>query len=81
MRPEKLVDLGILYPSPGFCSEIQYLFIARQLAPDRSKLDEDEIIEPEPLSLVEIDAAIKSGDLCDAKSIAAITKARLLEEL
>ncbi len=63
--------LGTLYPAPGFCSELQHLFLARDLtpAPDAEQ-DEDEFIEVVPLSIGEVEEKIHSGEICDAKTIA-----------
>jgi ADP-ribose pyrophosphatase len=70
--------LGELLPAPGFCNEIQYLFVAKGLSESKGTPDEDEIITVVSLSASEIDDSIRSGRLYDAKSIALITKARLL---
>jgi ADP-ribose pyrophosphatase len=70
-------ELGILYPAPGFCDEKQFLFVATELSPASAAQDEDEIIEVVPLSVGAVRAAIKSGQLNDAKSIAAFYRAGL----
>ena len=75
---EQWTDLGIQYPTPGFCSEIQYCFLAADLRPAFSKCDEDEILIPVELSLDEIHEAVRTGRLVDAKSIAALARAELL---
>ncbi|MBX7136459.1 MAG: NUDIX hydrolase [Oligoflexia bacterium] len=69
--------LGILYPAPGFCDEIQHLYFASELQKTAQQLDEDEIIEPVELSRQEIENAIANGELRDAKSIGIFTKALL----
>lgn len=71
-------DLGILYPAPGFCDEEQHCYLARGLTPAPQERDEDELIELELLSVAQVEAAIRSGELRDAKSIAALMRARLL---
>ena len=70
-------DLGIVYPGPGICSEIQHLFVARDLRPEKLQGDEDEVIEVQRFSVTEIEEAIRSGELSDAKSIALFMRARL----
>jgi ADP-ribose pyrophosphatase len=69
--------LGILYPSPGYCDEKQYLFVATGLMPEHAARDEDEIIEVKHLTVQEVERAIADGALVDAKSIAAYARAKL----
>lgn len=66
--------LGVLYPAPGFCDEIQHLFVARGLSESPGEKDEDEVIEPIILSREDVEKAIINGQLRDAKSIAAFTR-------
>lgn len=77
MAPGELIPLGTLYPAPGFCSEIQHLFFARNLRPQKATPDEDEVITTIELSQQEIDSHIRSGKLNDAKSLALVLRARL----
>lgn len=63
--------------SPGFCDERLHLFLASGLVPDHAATDEDEILEVKRLSVAELEQAIASGALVDAKSIAAYTRAQL----
>jgi ADP-ribose pyrophosphatase len=74
-------SLGRLYPAPGFCDEVQHLYFASDLGDSRAAMDEHEVIEPERMTVVEIEAAIASGDLMDAKSIALLYRARLAKFL
>ena len=75
---EKFTSLGQVTPLAGFCDEIQHLFVAKQLEQtNRLACDEDEIIELLPFSMSEIEAAIRQGELTDAKTIACIYKAKL----
>lgn len=72
---------GELYPTPGFCDEIQQLFIARGLTKAEQNLDEDEIIEVKMLSVQEFEQAVASGEILDAKTIASYFKARQLGKI
>lgn len=40
----ELISLGTIYPAPGFCSELQHLFLARGLFEASAQCDEDEEI-------------------------------------
>ena len=70
-------SLGIIHPAPGFCNEVQHLFLARNLSLDPAPQDEDEIIEVIPMSIKEVEERILNGDITDAKTIAALFRARL----
>jgi ADP-ribose pyrophosphatase len=69
--------LGIMYPSPGYCDEKQYLFVATGLVPEHVAGDEDEILEVKGLTAQEVERVIADGALVDAKSIAAYARAKL----
>ena len=77
-RANDWTEIGISYPTPGFCTEIQHFFVAANLTPHKEALDEDELIEVEMLSLTEVESAIRSGEICDGKSMAIFARARLL---
>ncbi len=71
-------SLGQVTPLAGFCDEIQYLFVAKQLnKTNRYECDEDEVIEVVTLSLSELEQKIIDGTITDAKTIACLSKARL----
>jgi ADP-ribose pyrophosphatase len=76
-RAGTMLDLGVLYPAPGFCDEKQFLFLATDLVPASAPADDDEVIQVVPMSVPAIREAIKSGELSDAKSIAAFYRAEL----
>ena len=64
--------LGAITPVPGYSDERIHLFLARDLAPAVQKLDADEFIEVQPLPLSQVAVMITSGEIEDAKTIAAI---------
>jgi len=70
-------SLGKLYPAPGFCDEIQYLFVAKQLTTEQGQADEDEFIETLYMSCQQFEQAIVEGTINDGKSIACYTRAKL----
>lgn len=61
-----------VYSSPGFCTELNHLFLARGLTYDPLEPDADERIEVVRVSLEEALEFIRSGEIGDAKSVAAI---------
>jgi len=64
-----LEQIGGAYAAPGYSTEFLYLFLATGLRPGSSRNDDDEEIEVVPVPLKDILQMIRSGDLCDGKSI------------
>lgn len=60
------------YPTPGFCTEKLDVFLAEDLSPAHGELDEDEVIEVERVPLRLAHALVRSGDICDSKSVAGL---------
>jgi ADP-ribose pyrophosphatase len=78
----RYVDLGAVYPSPGFCRETLYLYLALDLEYGQAHLDEDELLSVEAVGIDELVDTIMKNGLPDAKSIIGIMKAkRYLEDL
>lgn len=72
------LELGVQFPTPGFCDEIQYCYLARGLEPVSGfHQDEDEAITVVTVGLAEIESAISKGIFVDAKSISLFCRARL----
>lgn len=72
--------LGELYPSPGYCGEIIRMYLARDLAFGETHLDEDEFLNLERVPFDRLVEQVLSGEVKDAKTIAAVLKAKLLME-
>jgi len=72
----RIVDMGAVYPSPGFCRETLYLFLALDLQQGDIHLDEDELLSVEPVEIDRLIDLIMANELPDAKSIIGIMKAR-----
>lgn len=79
--PEDLLYLGCLYPSPGFCDEIIYLYLARGLRQSDSHPDEDEFLEVRSVPFGILLDAVMRGEICDAKTVALALKTSLLLNL
>lgn len=81
LSAENWADIGILTPTPGFCDEIQYCFVARELSASVLAGDSDEFIEPMPLTKEQVQDKIASGEIGDAKTIALFYRSILLGKL
>ena len=72
---ESIVSLGKLYPTPGYCGEVIYMFLARKLKFSSQNLDEDEFLNVEKIPFDKLVEMVVNGEICDAKTIAAVLKA------
>ena len=73
----RFVPLGAMYPSPGFLTEVTYLFAALDLEEGEMQPDEDEFVEVVRLPIAEVAAMIERDEIRDAKTIAAMYRAKL----
>lgn len=79
--PGEFRPLGELYPSPGYCGEIIRMYLARDLTFGETDLDEDEFLNVERVPFGELVDQVLAGEIRDAKTIAAVLKAKLLLNL
>ena len=70
--------LGGIYSSPGFCDEILYMYLARDLVESDLPADDDEDITVERVPMSDIGRLIRFGEIQDAKSVAGLLMARYL---
>lgn len=71
-------ELGALIASPGCYGETLYLYLACGLTFGATHPDEDEFLEVERVPFDEAAAMCMDGRITDAKTVAAILKARFL---
>lgn len=79
--PGEFRSLGELYPSPGYCGEIIRMYLARDLSFGETHLDADEFLNLERIPFSQLVEQVLSGEIKDAKTIAAVLKAKLLLDL
>lgn len=72
----RLVDLGAVYPSPGFCRETLFLYLALDLQRGRMHPDENELLSVEAVGIDDLVDLIMANKLPDAKSVIGILKAK-----
>ena len=73
----RIVPLGAIYPSPGFLTEVTYLFAALDLTEGEMQPDEDEFVEVVRLPIAEAEKMIERDEIRDAKTVAAMYRAKL----
>jgi ADP-ribose pyrophosphatase len=76
MAPSRLERIGECFLAPGYSTEYMYFFLATGLRPAPLAGDSDEEISVERVSTVQLTDLVASGDLRDAKSLAALYLAR-----
>lgn len=74
----RVIPLGAQYPSPGFLTEVVYLFAALDLTQGETQPDEDEFVETVRLPIAEVERRILADEIRDAKTIVAMYRARLM---
>ena len=67
------------YTSPGISNELTHAFIASELSEQQQKLSADERITVQIMSFDEIDQAIRTGQIMDGKTLAALLYYQMLE--
>lgn len=80
-QARRLRRIGQFYAAPGFISEQLTVFVAQALRRATARPDADEVIRPVILSFREALKQIRSGAICDAKTIIGVLfAARLLRQ-
>jgi len=78
---KELIFLGDIYPSPGFCDESLYIYLATGLTFALAHPDEDEFLSVVKIPLAELYKKIASLEIHDAKTIVAALRAKQFFEV
>lgn len=78
LEPEELIYMGCLYASPGFCTEVLHMYLARGLKQGACHPDEGEFLERIQVPFDELVEQIMNNEISDAKTVAAVLKAKVL---
>ena len=79
--PGRYRSLGRILPSPGCYGETLHLYLAQDLKMEEQHLDEDEFLNVERVPFDEMVRRCLEGGIEDAKTVAAVLKAKLLLNL
>lgn len=74
LRPTNLQLLCTFFPAPGYSTEECYCFVARGLEPGRMQFDADEDLSVEFLSYEMALAAVRAGEIVDARSLVTLLR-------
>lgn len=77
-RADKLKSLGECLPTPAYCSEKIYLYLADNLEFCGQNLDDDEFLDVEKYHIDELCKMILNNEIVDAKTQIAILKTKLI---
>ncbi len=75
---QKYTFLGELYPTPGYCGEIIWIYAATNLSFGDAEPDEDEFLAVEKIPFSKALEMVLSNEIKDAKTQVAILKLNLL---
>lgn len=77
---EKFINLGQLYPTPGYCGEIIWLYAATGITFGQAQPDSDEFLSVEKIPFEKAVNMVLEGEIKDAKTQTAILKIKLLKD-
>ncbi len=72
---DEWTEIGELYPSCAYTTEVIWLYLARGLKKGERKLDEDEFLNVVEIPLTEFVDMIMRGEVADSKTQTAVLKA------
>lgn len=78
---ENFISLGELYPTPGYCAEIIWMYLATSLTFASQQPDEDEFLDVLRIPLKKAVEMVLSGEIKDAKTQIAVLKVNELKKL
>jgi ADP-ribose pyrophosphatase len=78
MAARSMQSLGSFFLAPGYCNEVNHVFLARELFASSLAQDEDEFLNISSLRIEQVYQMAHAGKIQDAKSLAALLLARPL---
>ena len=79
--PDTFLPLGRSIPAPGCYGEVLHLFLAKGLHMEEQHLDPDEFLNVERIPFSEMVHRCLNGEIEDAKTVAAVLKAKVQLDL
>lgn len=74
LRAKSVIDLGKMYSSPGYCSEVLHMYLATGLTEGQANPDEGEFLNVVKIPITRLLENIEEGSICDAKTVVALLK-------
>lgn len=80
LAAEDVIDLGAMYPSPGYTDEVVHMYLALHAQPCAQQLDADEFLQVEKIHLGDALEQVMRGAILDAKTQICLLKSFLVLE-
>ena len=77
-KSEQVTKIIEIYMAPGYTTEKIHVYLATNLQRSKPQLDEDERIEIKPVLFSEALQKVRSGEICDAKTVCGLYRAEEL---
>ena len=74
------IDLGKLYPTPGYCGEIIHMYLATDLEFGEQNPDEDEFLEVYKSPLEKAVEMVMNGEIRDSKTQTMVLKIHFMKQ-
>jgi len=75
-KTEQMKKIIEIYMAPGYTTEKIHVYLAINLQKSKTHPDEDERIEVEPVSFSVALQKVRSGEICDAKTVCGLYRAQ-----
>ena len=72
LEAEKYIDLGEIYPTVGYCTEIIYIYLATNLTKSEQNLDEGEFVTVCKVPFEKAYEMVINGEIKDSKTVMAL---------
>ena len=80
-KTKNIIKLGSICTTPGFCTEVLHIFLAKDLTPGNHNREEGEHgMEVFEFTIEEIEKKILAGEIIDSKSICGVQLLKLYRE-
>ncbi len=76
-KAETWTKLGACHMAPGYSTEVIHMFLAEDLTHGEQNLDDTEDIQVRWISIADLDKMVNSGEITDAKTLAAFLYLRI----
>lgn len=77
---DEIISMGTVYPTVAYCSEVIYLYAAKNLKKTQQNLDEGEFLSVEKIKISEAADMVMKGEISDSKTVALVLKVAKLKE-
>ncbi len=74
-KAEHVTKITEIYMAPGYATEKIHVYLATNLQRSKPQLDKDERIEIEPIPFSAALQKVRSGEICDAKTVCGLYRA------